>query len=136
MDRAAYNKCMKPYITGTGKSQEERRLSFCMGAKVCSGKAGSEEEARQICLSEPPKEPKSRKSRKKTEIDPKAMAECLMSNLPDAITVDSLAEAIVGCTGAKMKTSTKVRAAEINTMSPEYQEALNAISAIKADYGT
>lgn len=56
MDRAKYNECMRPYITGTGRSKEERTLAFCIGAKVCSGKASSEEEAAQICQA--PKLPK------------------------------------------------------------------------------
>lgn len=54
--REEYNSCMRTYITGTGKTKEQRRLDFCIGAKVCSGKAKSEEEARTIC--DVPKLPK------------------------------------------------------------------------------
>lgn len=49
MDRTAYNECMKPYISGSGRSKQERTLSFCVGAKVCSGKAWSDEEAIGQC---------------------------------------------------------------------------------------
>jgi len=49
MDREAYNACMRPYITGKGKSKEDRKADFCVGAKICSGKASSEDEARQLC---------------------------------------------------------------------------------------
>ena len=59
-DRTAYNNCMKPYMTGGG---EDRKLRFCSGAKVCSGKSKTEAEARQICLAQPPKLPRERKTR-------------------------------------------------------------------------
>jgi len=49
MDRAAYNSCMSPYIKGKEKTKEERRADFCIGAKVCSGKAKSPEEAKVLC---------------------------------------------------------------------------------------
>lgn len=62
-DRTAYNDCMKPYITGKGLPQAERRLNFCVGAKICNGKAQTEDQARQICLTQPPKPPKERKQR-------------------------------------------------------------------------
>lgn len=59
MDRKSYNECLRPYITGK-MSKEDRRLAFCRGAKICSGKVSSEEEARQICLKpKPPKSPKT-----------------------------------------------------------------------------
>lgn len=47
-DREEYNACMRPYMTGS-KPKEQRKLDFCVGAKVCSGKAKTEEEARAIC---------------------------------------------------------------------------------------
>lgn len=49
MDREKYNACMSPFIKGKDKTKEERRLGFCIGAKLCSGKAKTEEEARTIC---------------------------------------------------------------------------------------
>ena len=49
MDRAAYNACMSPYIKGKGKSKDERKRDFCIGAKICSSKASSREEALQMC---------------------------------------------------------------------------------------
>lgn len=47
--REEYNTCMRPYITGKGKTREQRKLDFCIGAKVCSGKAQTDEEAKVIC---------------------------------------------------------------------------------------
>ncbi len=53
--REEYNACMRPFITGSGKSKEERKRGFCVGAKICSGKAQTEEEATQLCASAVPK---------------------------------------------------------------------------------
>lgn len=54
-NREEYNACMRPFITGKGKPKEERKRSFCVGAKVCSGKAKSEEEAAELCAKSVPK---------------------------------------------------------------------------------
>ena len=63
MDRQQYNKCMSPWIKGTGIAKEERKMRFCTGAKICSGKAKTEEEAIALCkLPKPAKEPKGKKS--------------------------------------------------------------------------
>lgn len=55
MKREDYNQCMRPYITGS-KPKEQRKLDFCIGAKVCSSKAKNKEEAKQMCML--PKTPK------------------------------------------------------------------------------
>jgi hypothetical protein len=47
MPREEYNKCMIPWIKG--KEGLERRTSFCAGAKICSGKAKTLEEAKDLC---------------------------------------------------------------------------------------
>jgi len=47
MAREDYNACMVPWIKG--REGLIRRLSFCVGAKICSGKAKTEDEAKQIC---------------------------------------------------------------------------------------
>jgi hypothetical protein len=54
-DRAAYNECMRPFITGSGKTKEKRKQDFCVGAKICSGKATNEEEAIGLCAKSVPK---------------------------------------------------------------------------------
>ena len=65
--REEYNACMRPYITGS-KPKEQRKLDFCIGAKICSGKAKDEEEARKICLqSLEPKTSTPRKARHKAK---------------------------------------------------------------------
>jgi len=46
--REEYNNCMRPYMTGT-KTKQERQHDMCIGAKICSGKAPTEEAAEKIC---------------------------------------------------------------------------------------
>lgn len=46
--RKEYTSCIRPYITGS-KPKEQRKLDFCVGAKICSGKAKTREEAERIC---------------------------------------------------------------------------------------
>lgn len=74
MNRAEYNECLRPYISGQ-KDQAQRKLDFCIGAKVCSGKAKTDEEAKTICLNTPPGEAKPRK-RKSCGCDLDAIAAC------------------------------------------------------------
>lgn len=52
--RTEYNDCMRPFITGS-KPKEERQRAFCLGAKICSGKAKNEEEAIALCARAVPK---------------------------------------------------------------------------------
>jgi len=73
MDRQAYNTCLKPYITGTGKTKEERQRNFCVGAKICTSKAKTREEAEKICLEQPVKEPKPRKGRAGKSCSPESI---------------------------------------------------------------
>lgn len=49
MDRKAYNKCVGDGMRGKKLSGPERKREFCITAKLCSGKAGSRDEADQIC---------------------------------------------------------------------------------------
>ena len=48
MSREDYNACMVPYMTGN-KTKEERQHDMCVGAKICSGKAVTVEEAEKLC---------------------------------------------------------------------------------------
>jgi len=60
MDREQYNQCIADALKGKKFTPEERRTEFCVASKMCSGKTGNVEEARQICLATPPKEPRTR----------------------------------------------------------------------------
>ena len=65
MNREEYNSCVAKGMSGKTFTAEQRKLEFCVVAKLCSGKTGTREEAIKIC-SEPkePKEPKQRRSRR------------------------------------------------------------------------
>lgn len=47
-NREEYNICMRPYMTGS-KPKEQRKLDFCVGAKICSSRAETREEAETLC---------------------------------------------------------------------------------------
>lgn len=70
MSREAYTACMTPAMRAfpKGISREERGLLFCMAAKKCSGKAKTDEEARELCSQPKPEKPegtgKKRRSKK------------------------------------------------------------------------
>jgi hypothetical protein len=98
MDRTEYNSCMSPWIKGKGISQEDRRLNFCAGAKVCTGKASSIEEAKKICLSQPPKEPKERSTPRRGRIDLESLAVCIEEH-----GTEDLRAALTVCLGRKVK---------------------------------
>jgi len=63
MKREEYNACMSPHMKGGG---EDRKQRFCEGAKLCSKKDQTEEEAKRLCAEiaanpKPPKKPKGKK---------------------------------------------------------------------------
>lgn len=85
MDRTKYNACMAPHMRGKGKTQEERHRAMCIGAKLCTGKASTQEQAIRLCVeaaAEPAGEPKKRRiSRKLLGRDCDEKAETLMTCL-------------------------------------------------------
>ena len=102
-----YTTCMKPYMTGGGPDRKER---FCLGAKICSGKASSEEEAVKLCAEAAlnPKPPKERKPRGKGKVDIAALASCIVGALDGSeITLANLAPIIASCTGQKAGPTTR-----------------------------
>lgn len=102
MDRQAYSECMKPYMSGAGKDPAERKLSFCAGAKVCSGKAKDAKEAVHICQTEPPKPPKEPKTgRRVGKIDPVTLASCILNTIEGDFSSHNLSVAIANCTDKK-----------------------------------
>ena len=104
MNRTEYNACMAPHMTGS-KTKEERKTDMCIGAKLCSGKAETKEEAERICLL--PKEPKPEKERKgrSRKIDTVTLAKCIIGQITDGdnseLDVATLANVINKCSGVK-----------------------------------
>lgn len=60
MKREEYNSCIAKNMTGKRLSKEERKLEFCIVAKLCAGKVKNREEAKLVCSL--PKEPKPAKA--------------------------------------------------------------------------
>lgn len=131
-DRTAYNQCMRPWMAGGG---EEKKLNFCIGAKVCSGKM-DEDEARKVCLENPPA-PRSLNVRgqKCLEKQP-AIAACLaktidFDNLTTANVEDKLREALERCACHKKKPSGREsKRKTVENMPPEQLEAMRALAQI------
>ena len=80
--REEYNACMVPFMKGGGP---DRKVRFCIGAKLCSGKSKSEEEAKHLCsLPKEPKPTKARKSKdgaKSCEKEVRELAHCIVDKI-------------------------------------------------------
>lgn len=97
MGKEDYTKCMIPYMKGGGPDRKQR---FCVGAKLCSGKARDEKDAEKQCL----EAPAPVRTRGKRGIDPRAIATCVIENMDAELTVDKLARLIADCAGKKLPT--------------------------------
>lgn len=139
-DRAQYNICMAPHISG---QHADRKLDFCVGAKLCSGKIASLPEAEKICREQPPKEPKLRKGRGlgKTcapqSLD--AITNCLTTHIQINPTTTAaemnrqLRDSLALCMcGQKTKRLSKAEQA-VSSLDPEQREALIGFM---AEHGT
>lgn len=103
-NREAYNTCMVPFMKGGGPDRKER---FCLGAKLCSGKAANEDEARKLCAeaaAEAAANPKPKKSQGKRKIDVAVLATCIIGSLDGSEpTLANLPPIIASCTGQKLQ---------------------------------
>ncbi len=94
MDRKAYTSCMTPHMKGTGKTKEQRQNDMCIGAKLCTGKASTHEEAERLCAEQAkiPKPFKAKGARGKCRIELSNLASCLSTTLSlEGLTPDNLA---------------------------------------------
>lgn len=140
MDREAYNKCMSPYIKGTGKTKEQRQLDFCSGAKICTGKAKDMEEAQHICLTTPKKEKEPRtsggiKKGARCASDMENVATCVIEKItPEKFNTEALLAALQECAcGKKPKKKNKAEQA-MEKMSDEELKALANIAEVMEYY--
>ncbi len=145
--REEYNQCIRPYMTGTGKTREERQRAMCIGAKLCTGKASTEAEADKICRELPPKEPKTTKTVRRTgarcHTQASEVSACLLGKL-EAIDLsttslkDTLGDMLSECLCGSKPKVTKAQKAQkaYEAMSEQEKEALRTIAEVSAYYGT
>ena len=97
MDRAEYNRCMAPHMRGQ-KSKEQRQMDTCIGAKLCTSKAKTPEEAKGICsLPRPPKPQKAKRSPQTCKKEVLGLAHCMTEriDMKQASNINSIEVAIV-----------------------------------------
>lgn len=101
MANTEYQACMTKAMQGfpKGISRQERGDLFCVSAKLCSGKARNESEAKQLCANRAPSP--SKKGRGRKGIDSEGIARCLLPMLTDGQTVSikELSAWISECSG-------------------------------------
>jgi len=103
--REDYTACMRPYMTGGGP---DRKTRFCTGAKICSGKASTEQEAAQLCAEAAANPKAPRAKRGKFKIDAAAISSCIIRSLDGKeINQANLTSIISSCTGVKAEPSTQ-----------------------------
>jgi len=136
MDREAYNECMKPYISGP---HEDRKRDFCIGAKICSGKATGEKEAERLCAEAAalPRLPKARPGKICKLKDLKAISVCLTENIElSSLTKENMQSvftaALQKCQGAQ---AVEVKSAHevIGRMDERQLKALEAIARLSKE---
>lgn len=127
-----YTNCMKPWMKGAKEIDGVKAM--CVGAKMCTGKARSQDEAIAICKSQPAAAPRSGRAVKgaKCMANLDQYVECFMSkiNFEADDMEEEIKKAISSCIcGTKVtKISKKNKAEEVlNSMPPGAIEALGAL---------
>jgi len=137
--REEYTACMRPYMTGGGEDKRER---FCIGAKICSGKAENEPEAKNLCevSALEPKPPKKPKKEKICQLkDLAAVGACLAANIDlSSLTPSNMQQtfevALQKCT-SKQSASVKRLYQKAEDMDARQLEALKTIAKIQQQSG-
>lgn len=139
--REEYNACMRPYITGK-KPKEQRKLDFCVGAKLCSSKSKTKEEAERLCRQpKPPREPKEPSGQKRGRgkvCSPQSIetiASCLIThtNFDVAVTDQQLRESLSLCMCGKREKKLSKAEQAVMSLDADQREALVQFM---ADHGT
>jgi len=139
--REDYTKCMIPHMKGGGPDRKER---FCVGAKLCSGKAGDEGEAKRLCAEaaanpKPPKKPKGKKIC--TLRDLEAITTCVVESIDlGSLTPENMGkvfgDALRKCSGgAPAKQRITSAQASIAQMDPQQIKALPQVTKLIAAAG-
>ncbi len=134
MDRKEYNTCMIPWMKGGG---EDRKLRFCQGAKLCSGKSKTEDEAKRLCIEvaanpKPPKKPRGKKVCTLRDLD--AITTCVVESIDLGSLTDEnmgkvFGDALRKCSGgAPAKQRLTSAQASLAQMDPQQIKALESIA--------
>lgn len=96
--QACITKAMREFPKGISK--DERGQLFCINAKLCSGKANDENEAKKMCANREPAAPKSGGGSRKN-LDAESIAACVLPQLSQvkSLNVQQLARLIADCSG-------------------------------------
>ena len=132
--REEYTSCMVPWMKGGGEDRKER---FCVGAKLCSKKAQTEDEAKRLCAEaaanpKPPKKPKAKKICTLRDLD--AITTCVVESIDlSSLTPENMGkvfgDALRKCSGgAPAKQRLTSAQASIAQMDPQQLKALEAIA--------
>ena len=131
--REEYTTCMTPYMKGGGEGRKER---FCVGAKLCSKKAQTEEEAKRLCAEAAanPKPPKTKRPKKVCTLkDLEAITTCVVENIDvSTLTQENMGkvfgDALRKCSGgpaAKQRITTAKQA--MSKLDPESIKVMEAL---------
>jgi len=134
MKREEYTSCMTPYMKGGGEGRKER---FCVGAKLCSGKAGDEGEAKRLCAEAAanPKPPKKKRPKKVCTLkDLEAITTCVVESIDvSSLTQENMGkvfgDALRKCSGgpeAKRRITTAKQA--MSTLDPESIKVMESLA--------
>ena len=137
MGKEEYISCMKPYMAGGGP---ERKKRFCIGAKICSGKANNEQEAIKLCAEAAmnPGPPKAKKGRKFCTLrDLDAISVCLTANINlSSLTVENMpgifSAALKKCSGVSVKRITSAQEA-LGALDPQQIKAIETIALLSKE---
>ncbi len=140
MGREEYTTCMVPYMKGGGPDRKER---FCVGAKLCSGKAQNESEAKTLCAEAAaeaaanPKPPRQKRAKKVCTLqDLEAISTCMVSNIDlGSLTPENMGkvfgDALRKCSGGKPAKKRLTSAqASLAQMDPQQLKAMEAIAVL------
>jgi hypothetical protein len=131
-----YTSCMSPFMKGP-KELAPGAKSMCVGAKICTGRAKSEEEAIQICQSQPAKPGKVARGSKCLEnLD--QYVECVMDKInfeADDMKVE-LTKALGLCIcGKKLNKDGSKKMTKVADLAEMDQETLEALAALQGIWG-
>lgn len=139
--REEYNACMRPFISGKGIPKEERRSRFCVGAKLCAGKATSEAQAAEMCRNSPPSSARGPKKPRGCNAQAEQLVACILPKLTPGqpINPETFRNAVFECQCGKPApkiSRAKKMAKAYEDMTEEEKATVQMIGQMAAQFGT